>query len=374
MKSDEEIKNAGEVIDRLISIPLSSGATLTARPALLDLYQAAREKFKNPLSYLAVDGIMNRVKKGDAVLLLTGFIVPPWFRPEHDGPAGAITLARALDLGLDATPIIVAETAVNQRMKALGKACGFEVTDYDEAKRYPRRIALEDLSLDDDIAKRKAKNLLDATNPSVIIAIEKASPNEKGVYHSGVGYDITAIQGKVSYLIEEAKKRGIFTIGIGDGGNEVGMGCIKETVKKVLRTGSKCGCPCGAGTHSDIATDLLIVAMVSNWGAYALEALLAIAIGKSEVMHDKALEDKVFEAAASAGFIDPIGGFGMAHSDRIDKSIHLAIVDILNYIVKSKITDNFYLEKYKEYEAIGREAVQENIKDWAVRVRAGNNE
>ena len=92
--------------------------------------------------------------------------------------------------------------------------------------------------------------------------------------------------------------------GIGDGGNEVGMGCIKETIKEILPTGANCGCPCGAGTHSDIATDLLLVAMVSNWGAYALEALLAIAKGKPEIMHDRVLEKRVFEASISAGLFN----------------------------------------------------------------------
>ena len=150
----------------------------------------------------------------------------------------------------------VAEKMITDHISPLCQACGFKVADYNEAKQYPRRIALETLPLADDVAKQEAKSVLDETNPSLIITIEKAAPNEKGVYHSGVGYDVSALEGKVSYLIEEAKNRGIFTIGIGDGGNEVGMGCIKETVKRVLRTGADCGCPCDAGTHSDIATDL----------------------------------------------------------------------------------------------------------------------
>ena len=369
MASDEEIKNTGEILDRLLSVPISTGSSLTKKPVLLELYKAARDKFGEPLIYLAVKEILSRVNKGDTVLIVTGFTIPPWFRAEHDGPAGAVTLARALNLGLDATPVIVAEKVVNDRMPGLCKASGFEVSDYVEAKQYPRRIALENLSVIDDIARRRAKSVLDEMNPSLIITIEKASPNEKGVCHTGVGYDVTAIEGKVSYLIQEAKNRSIFTIGIGDGGNEVGMGCIKETVKKVLPSGSKCGCPCGAGTHSDIATDLLLVTMVSNWGAYALEALLAIAKGKPEIMHDVALEDKVFEAAVSAGFIDPAAGFGMASGDAIDKSVHLAMVDILNFIVKSKINDTFYMEKYKEYSSVGRETVQEKIRNWASKIQ-----
>ena len=194
----EEVKNVGEILDRLLSVPVYVGSSFTGRPALLDLYQGARDKFKEPLTYLAVKEILDRTKKGDTVLIVTGFVIPPWFRPEHDGPAGAITLARALNLGLDVTPVIVAEKMVTERMTSVCNACGFEVTDYDEAKKFQRRIALEELPLIDDIAKQRAKSVLDEMNPSVIITIEKASPNEKGVYHSGVGYDITAIQGKVS--------------------------------------------------------------------------------------------------------------------------------------------------------------------------------
>lgn len=368
---DEDMRNIGEILDRLLTVPIYTGSSLTKRPVLLDLYQAAREKFKDPLTYLAYKEILNRATRGQTVLILTGFIIPPWFKAEHDGPVGAITLARALNLALDVTPVIVAEKIVIERIPGIAKACGFEVADYDEAKEFPRRIALDELPIIDEIAKEKARSLLDRMNPSLIISIEKASPNEKGIYHTGVGYDVTPIEGKVQYLIEEAKNRKIFTIGIGDGGNEVGMGCIKETLKLVLPTGAQCGCPCESGTHSGISTDLLLVSMVSNWGAYALEAFLAIGKGRPEIMHDRSLEERVFQAAISAGFIDPAAGFSMDSGDAIDKSVHLAIVDILNFIVKSKIGDNIYMEKYKEYAAVGRSKVQENIERWATKIRKG---
>ena len=363
----DEMKNVAEILDRLLTVPIYTGSSLTKKPVLLELYQAAREKFKEPLTYLAAQEILKRANKGDTVLILTGFIIPPWFRAEHDGPAGAVTLARALNLGLDLTPVLVSEKVVIDRLAPVAEACGFEVSDYRGAKRFPRRIAFRELPLADRDAEQSAKALLDETDPSLMIAIEKASPNEKGVYHTGVGYDVTAIEGKVQYLVREAERRGIYTIGIGDGGNEVGMGCIKATVKEVVPTGGKCGCPCGGGTHSDVATDLLLVGMVSNWAAYALEAVLAIAKGKPEIMHDRALEERVFQASISAGFIDPAAGFSMDSGDAIDKNVHLAIVDILNFIVKSKVADNFYMEKYKEYASRDRDEVQKSILEWAAR-------
>ncbi len=367
--TDEELRNVGEILDRLLTVPVYTGGSLTRKPVLLELYQAARDRFKEPLIYLAVNEITRRLKKGDTVLITTGFIIPPWFRPEHDGPAGAVTLARALNLALDVTPVIICERVIKERIRPLCGACGLEVAEYEEARRFPRRIAIEELAVTDEIAKKRAKMILNEMNPSLMIAIEKASPNEKGIYHTGVGYDVTGIEGKVQHLFEEARRKGIFTIGIGDGGNEVGMGCIKETIKRVLPTGARCGCPCGAGTHSDIATDLLIVAMVSNWGAYAIEALLAVAKGKPEILHDRALEERVFQAAISGGLIDPAAGLSMDSGDAIDKSVHLAMVDILTFIVRSKIGDNFYMEKYKEYASVGREKVQENIERWAEKIR-----
>src|SRR5262249_3521248 len=55
------------------------------------------------------------------------------------------------------------------------------------------------------------------------------------------------------------------TIGVGDGGNEIGMGKIPhETIVKNI--------PNGDLIHCRVSTDHLIVAGVSNWGAYALAA------------------------------------------------------------------------------------------------------
>jgi hypothetical protein len=55
------------------------------------------------------------------------------------------------------------------------------------------------------------------------------------------------------------------TIGIGDGGNEIGMGKIPwDTIRRNISSGEVIACR--------IPTHYLIVAGVSNWGAYALAA------------------------------------------------------------------------------------------------------
>jgi hypothetical protein len=59
------------------------------------------------------------------------------------------------------------------------------------------------------------------------------------------------------------------TIGIGDGGNEIGTGKIPaEVIARNISNGERIGCR--------VPTDHLIVAGVSNWGAYALAAGVAV--------------------------------------------------------------------------------------------------
>lgn len=365
MATQEELKGIGEILDRLMSVPVYTGSSLTPKPVLLELYEAAREKFGDPLLYVAGETLRKAAESGGTVVITTGFIVPPWLRAELDGPVGAASLARALNLAYDVTPVIVTERALVEATARVCKAAGLEIAVDQKTKRYYRRTWVEEFTSDSKKARDEAESMLDRLNPTVVIAIEKGSANEVGEYHSGVGYNLTPIAAKVDQLIAAARERGIPTIGIGDGGNEIGMGCIKETVKRVVPTGAKCGCPCGAGTHAATETDSLIVCAVSNWGATALEAYLAYCLRRMEVLHDRALEDKLLEEGASAGLIDPAAGFGMSAGDAIDKEIHLAIVDMLNFIVRSRITDSLYIEKYKMYVGQKREQIQEMIRTWA---------
>lgn len=102
-------------------------------------------------------------------------------------------------------------------------------------------------------------------------------------------------------MTTERPVRKIPTIGIGNGGNEIGMGAIAEAVHKYV--------PHGEVLCAKLATDVLVPAGVSNWGCYAIQAALAILTEKPEIAHTSALEKHLIEAAASAGLVD--GNTGM---------------------------------------------------------------
>jgi D-glutamate cyclase len=346
---NQEIENLAEIIDHLITTPVFSGSSLAARPVVLELYKAAREKFGKPLCLDATEKILSGADKSKTVLMTTGFVVPPWMEAETDGPIGTATLARSLNLGLDLVPVIVTEKSSVSKMKSMMEAVGFRSSDLKEAHEAPRKCAVVGFTTDNEKAENESEELIRETNPSSVIAIEKASPNRAGEFHSGVGVNISSVSAKVDKLIDVAKKSGIPTIGVGDAGNEIGMGCIEETVRELLPTGSKCGCPCNQGVASAVATDSLIVTGTSNWGGSAIEALLSFHLNAKELLHDSAMEIRMINTAAALGYIDPASGFADPGVDAIPGSIHGAIIDILNFIVSSRRTDSFYIRKYREY-------------------------
>ncbi len=56
------------------------------------------------------------------------------------------------------------------------------------------------------------------------------------------------------------RRSGTVTIGVGDGGNEIGMGRVRARVVRDV--------PNGAKIASVVRTDHLMVAGISNWGAW----------------------------------------------------------------------------------------------------------
>jgi hypothetical protein len=82
--------------------------------------------------------------------------------------------------------------------------------------------------------------------------------------HNMKGKDITALMSPAHQLFETARDvAGLTTIGVGDGGNEIGMGKVPwEVIRRNIPNGGLVACR--------VPTDHLIVCGVSNWGAYGL--------------------------------------------------------------------------------------------------------
>jgi D-glutamate cyclase len=267
-------------VDRLVTIEMRRTGD-PSRGIIVPLYEAAaRAQQGRPLTLLAAEGLIKSIARGRYVLLMTGSGRAPWRpRGETDGPLGVVSLARALKLGLGARPVYVAADPYLPPVVAASEAAGITpssdrtMAEFDGF--YPTAL-LRPFTLKREQAQDRARAILDELNPAAVVSIETLSPNEKGVIHSATGYERESEHvAHTFHLVEEARERGIFTIGIGDFGNEVGCGLIAEEAKKINPYGMKCKCPCGAGVVSRIPTDVLVIGNISNWAAYGVSACLA---------------------------------------------------------------------------------------------------
>ena len=64
-----------------------------------------------------------------------------------------------------------------------------------------------------------------------------------------LGKDITNLEAKADILFEKLKEKGVLNIAIGDLGNELGMGTLKDHLEKYIPRAAKgsCDCPCKGG-------------------------------------------------------------------------------------------------------------------------------
>lgn len=173
------------------------------------------------------------------VIIGTGFPVADTF--ETDGPVGAIVLYRALE-ELGACPWLACAPPLADAI----------ASDY-------RVLPLLAPTLPQ--AEQEAAKVLAELAPAVVISIERPGLTADGNYYNMRGEDISPRCGIFDPFISMAACP---TIAIGDGGNEIGMGNIREAIAGLDINASVTGC------------DELLVADVSNWAAYGLLAFLGL--------------------------------------------------------------------------------------------------
>ena len=313
----------GEDVDKTITIDV------LGRGVIHELYRAAKGDTTS-LTLTTAKAIMDQISHRDNIVITTGFLIPPMMKPETDGPIGALILSKTLNSLFQVRTHFVAEREVLTLLIELSKLKCLMLSDSIKALPF---------TLNEKDAINDSLKLIDETNPSTIIAIEKVGQNNKGVYHNMRGVDVSNKSIKVDYLFQEAKKAGIITIGIGDGGNEIGMGNISESVKRTVPFGSVCNCPCSSGIATNTKTDFLIPSTVSNWGAYGLSACISYLTNNSFKTHNEEIEEHLLLEAAKAGAVDGVTGLNAPTVDGINVNIHACIIKILKTLVTNNINE-----------------------------------
>jgi hypothetical protein len=260
------------------------------------------------------------------VAVVTGFLIAHAQPPagETDGPLGALFLARAwaplgIKVVLATDPFCYRALEIGLAVSGLRKtvslvtlpspeqAGAMSVGDYwqwfaDRAGPLTHLIALERVGPSHTLDSQPSGEFLDEV---------PAEHHDR--CHSMRGLDITEMMSPAHRLFETARQEKITTIGIGDGGNEIGMGKIPwDVIRRNIPRGGLVACR--------VPTDYLIVCGISNWGAYALAAGVAHLRGQPlpEEMFDPRIEGELLQVLVErGGLVDGVTGAPEASVDAV---------------------------------------------------------
>ncbi len=257
-------------------------------------------------------GAVQSLKDANHVVIVTGFVVKDALAGETDGPPGALAMAKCLEsLGKKVTLLtdLINEPLLKSGVNYLNLKASLIIVKHDNYK-----VLADQLFNDKTI--------------SHMIAIERPSQASDGHFYSMRGEVLTPYVSNTDILFNRAKEHNIITIGIGDGGNEIGMGKIKEEIERFVPNGSKI---C-ATTH----VDYLVLAGVSNWGAYGICGALSIEY-KTLLLPENNIEIGLLEQLVKSGAVDGFEKIPTMKVDGINLNENMAILNKIRNIVKNNI-------------------------------------
>jgi hypothetical protein len=268
------------------------------------------------------------LRRARRVLIATGFTVAA-DTPETDGPPGAAALGRAL--------------------RALGARVRY-VTDAHNVPIVEAALKAHDEPVDVlayPSGDGHAAAWLARERPTHLVAIERPGRTSRGVCCNLRGVPIDDWNVRIDELFLVSGRRpgpltlphspaadhrvrtarlvagGIVlpvTVGVGDGGNEIGMGNVRA---RLIRQRSPL-----APIASIVRVDHLVVAGTSNWGAYGIVAALARLTGR-DLLHEPHVEPRVIEACVAAGASDGVTRARVPTVDGLHADVHAAVVELL---------------------------------------------
>jgi hypothetical protein len=328
----EQFDLMGRHIDRLVTV--EARISPTSRNVIIHLYEAAcAAQGGGPLSMLAARRILEHLGPGKTVFLTTGAGDPRYLPAgETDGPPGVAALALAIHAATGAVPLLFTEEPFRENLAATTLAAGLGIREPKYVLNTGYTTAVLPVA-HDGTAEKQASDYLDTYKPAMVISIEKLGPNPQGVAHTSTGTPTAGDRGRAECLFDEAARRGIPSLGIGDNGNELGFGLIADAVAKYK--------PNGARLCTRVKTDVLLPANTSNWGAYAVEAALAALTGRPEIMHSAEVERRMIDACVATHGADGSTGRHILQVDGMPAEVSCAIVTMLGCIVRNGLITGF---------------------------------
>jgi D-glutamate cyclase len=245
------------------------------------------------------------------VIILTGFYIKSAKTAETDGPPGAIAIADALR-SLHKNVTIVTDKFEYNVIKTAVLASSFPDTNV---------VSLNSKDEVNSFTK-------DINKDTCLLSIERLGRASDDKYYSMAGIDVTEFTAPLDDIVLNGKFK--TTIGIGDGGNEIGMGNKHKEIGEFVSHGKTIA--------TTVKTDILITSGVSNWAGYALAMALQILNPDKNVTTPTVESDhKVLNAIVSVGSVDGITSENKDSVDGFAFRTHADIIRTMRILLLQRI-------------------------------------
>ena len=242
------------------------------------------------------------------VFIISGF--PVQFaggKGETDGPVGTANLAAVLEQIGKRVTVITDEASC----AAMLAACSLYAP------------SAEVLCVPKNGAQAFCYGLLKHRRPTHVIAIERPGRGQDGHFHNFRGDYIDELLADTDLLLYD---KNTVTIGIGDGGNELGMGGFRSMIEERVSHGDL--------ICADAGADFTLTAGVSNWWGWGIRAVLSAVTGH-DLMPTDEQENKLLRAVVSNGCVDGVTGEAVLTVDHLSQEENLRVLRELRQALRT---------------------------------------
>ncbi len=246
-------------------------------------------------------------------IIATGFYILMSDAPETDGPPGAFAIGDAIR-SLGHPVAYVADVPMADMMTAWQAQRG----DPSPVIDYP---------ISDDASANAgfAGAVIAQHSPALLVSIERCSPDADGIYRNMRARDISPQTARIDRLF----KQGLPSIGIGDGGNEIGMGNLQEVIATADRLPDH---------PAVVGCDQLIISSTSNWGGYGLVAALSLEVGRN-LLPDVATDAECIRFLVDSGAVSGVSGEHDYLVDEFTLEENAAVLNALHDLVNERLSN-----------------------------------
>jgi len=323
-----------DYLDRIANLELKNKPAQQGGTQLR--YSVAREQQgAAPICGQIAQALLPRLGQG-TVVLVTGTGNPLWLpHGETDGPSGTAVLARAF-AALGMRSCVLSEERFLPGVQASVQAGGTPLLLEDAWRQRANAAWCLPFPTGAAAAGPFVQDLLQRLpDLSAAFFIEKPGPNLKGVFHNSSGKAKDSDWVAHAHVLADAlRQRGVLTVGVGDGGNEIGFGRIRAQLEDCHPHGRDCGCDCHGGLLDSTMVDFLLPASVSNWGAYAIVAAVALASGRHALLPPWNDVARSIAAPIAHGAFDGYSGMAVDTVDGTSLGANRAIYRLMREVLE----------------------------------------